>query len=98
MKIFIINLIICLQIIVSRFLSYSDHYRYLITSRRYQFNKTTLLRMNCPYIAVSIDKLGKNNYEYVNLMDPWFTQSMVDKDLNKVKRFPWAIYYDHRVK
>ncbi len=98
MKQFLINVSVCLQIILSHFIKYSDYYMHQIISRRYHHKKTTLLRMNCPYIAVSIDKLGKNNYEYVNLMDPCFTQSMVDEDLNKVKRFRWAIYCDQWVK
>lgn len=61
MKRFLIKVAICLQIILCRFLSYSDHYMHKITSRRYQCNKTILLRMNCQYITVSIEELGKNN-------------------------------------
>jgi hypothetical protein len=61
MKRFIVNVVQCLQIILCRSLLCSDHYSHQKSSRRYYHKKTTLLRMNCPYITVSIEELGKNN-------------------------------------
>jgi hypothetical protein len=63
MKQFLIKVAVCLQIILSRLLMYSDYYMQQNISRRYHYTKITLLRMNCPYITVSIEDLGKNNLE-----------------------------------